>query len=156
MIHCADVLAHEVDSVAAANGCVVVPEDIPRKPEPRAQTRRVIVLICRVVAGAAQARHIQLVRAASVDKGVLPTIRELGIEIANMAEIVVERAQQFGAEAQIQRQIRPHLPVILREEPEVVVAVLVIENTASAKAEIRRANNKFLKIRSSARTVHEE
>src|SRR2546430_12909945 len=54
--------AHEVDSVAAANGCVVVPEDIPRKPEPRAPPRRVIVILCVVVAAAAQARHTQVVR----------------------------------------------------------------------------------------------
>src|ERR1700704_2505914 len=134
----------------------MVAEHIPRKSEARAQTRRVVVLVCRVVAGAAQAGHIQLVRAASVDKGILPAIRELRIEIADMAKIVVERAQEFRAQAQVQRQIRPHFPVILRVEPEVVVSVLVIENAASAKAEIRRPNNQFLKIRRSAWSVHEE
>ena len=108
-------------------------EHIPRKPEARAQTRRVIILVRRIIARAAQAGHVQLVRAASVDKGILPAIGELRIEIANVAKIVVERAQKFRADAQIQRQIRPHLPVILQEEPEVVVAVFMVVYTTAAE-----------------------
>ena len=73
-----------------------------------------------------------------------------------MAKIIVERAQEFRAQAQVQGQIRPYLPVILGEVPEVVVAVLMIENTPSPKAEIWRANNELLKICRSARIVYEE
>src|SRR2546430_4707972 len=87
---------------------------------------------------------------------ILPAIRELGIEIADVAKIVVKGAQNFRPDAQVQRQIRPNFPIILREKSEVVVAVLVVEDAASAKAEIRRSHNEFLKIRGSPGAVYEE
>src|SRR2546430_14405577 len=85
---------------------------------------------------------------------ILPAIRELGIEIADVAKIVVKGAQNFRPDAQVQRQIRPNFPIILREKSEVVVAVLVVEDAASAKAEIRRSHNEFL--RSEERRVGKE
>src|ERR1700730_7449273 len=69
-----------------------------------------------------------------------------------MTRVVFKCTEIFNAQSQIKSQIRPDLPVILRENGEIVRAVLVIVNTASAETAIGRALQNFLKIGQAANT----
>ena len=73
-----------------------------------------------------------------------------------MAEIIVRSAEHFRAQSQIQSQIGPNLPVVLRKEAEVVGAVFVVEDAAAAEAEVRSAEQEILEVGCPARSVHEK
>src|SRR5260370_36931350 len=76
--------------------------------------------------------------------------------MADVAEIVVEGAKRFRAQAKIERQVLANFPIVLREDAEVVAAVLVIVQAAAAKAELRCAEQEVLKIGVAIRRVGEE
>ena len=73
-----------------------------------------------------------------------------------MAQVVVEGAQHFGAQAQIQGEIRSDSPVILGKERVVVVAVLVVEDAAPAEAATGSALQEVLKVGEAAAAAEEE
>ncbi len=68
------------------------------------------------------------------------------IEIADVAQVIVEGPENFCPQAQVQREIASNLPVILRKKSGVVGAVLVVEHPAAPETELRRAKKKVLKV----------
>src|SRR5262249_10355765 len=55
-------------------------------------------------------------------------------------------AKEFGAQTQIQGEVRSDFPIVLREDGIVVVAIRVIENAACAKTGLRSTDQEVLKV----------
>src|SRR6266545_4961794 len=123
-----------------------MPEDIPREADPWTPSSRIVVLVRRVISRPSQPRDTELAGALAVDEGILPTIAQLGIEIADVAFVVVESAENFRSQPQVQREIGSYLPIILNEKSVVVVTVSVIEHSAAAKTAGRRSFQEVLEI----------
>ena len=137
LIHRADVFPHEIDAVAATDGRVVVAEHIPGKANPGAKASSVRIFQCGIASFTRQAVYAQLAGATAVNQRVLAGVPQRRIEVADVAQVVMKRTQHFGSQAQVQRELRAHLPIILGKEGIVVVAVLVVVDAAATKTEIR-------------------
>src|SRR5580704_13729192 len=121
-------------------------EKVIRQTNARSNIRRVIVVKRRAIRVARQSRQMQAVHAGRIDERKLPSVCERWIEIADMAKIVMKRAEYFRSHAQVQCQIRPNLPIILREHRVVIGPVFVIRKAAAAEAELWRAQKKILEV----------
>src|SRR5438477_816401 len=64
----------------------------------------------------------------------------------------MKSAEDLRADSQIQRQIGPDFPIVLREDTVIISAVLMGKDAAAAKAELWRAQQEVLKIRRRRRT----
>jgi hypothetical protein len=146
LINCANVFTHVVDAVATAQRSVVVSEDVPRKADPRTHAGGVIILVGRIVPGPGQASDIKLAGATAIHERILSAVAQFRIKIADVAFVVVESAEDLRPHTNIQRYVGTHLPVILNEEPVVVVAILMVIDAASTKAPGRRSFKESLEI----------
>ena len=142
----ADVFADVVDAVAGANRGGVMTEEIVGQADARTKAGGVVVVVRGIAAGGLQAGQVQLIDATAVDEGILPGVRKLLIEISDMALVVLEGAELFDAQAEVQSKVRADFPVILRKEGEIVGAVLVIEDAAATEAAIGSAVQEFLEV----------
>src|SRR6202007_1039192 len=122
----------------------------------RAYARRVVIVVSGAVGASGQAGEVELVDARGIDKRKLALIGECGVEISDVAKVVVKSAKPFGAQTEVQRQIRANLPVILREDSKILAAVLMVVHAAAAKAELRTTEQEVLEIGVTVRRVGEE
>src|SRR5258706_8159951 len=119
LVYGPDIFTYKVVAVTATYRGVVMAENIPGKADARAKTGRVGVFQSSVAAGASHAAYAQPVGARTVDQRILARVGEAEIEIADVAEVVVERADDFCAQPQIERERLAHSPIVLRKEREV-------------------------------------
>ncbi len=78
--------------------------------------------------------------------GYFPAGGQVLIQISDMTGVIFKRTEIFNAQSQVKSQIRSDLPIILRENREIVSAVPVIVNAPAAETPIGRAFQHFLKI----------
>ena len=76
-------------------------EEVPRETESGPEARRVVIAVGRITAGWIQAWHVQALHATTVNKGVLARIGQNRIEVADVAEIVVERAEHLDTKTKV-------------------------------------------------------
>ena len=89
-------------------------------------------------------------------KGYVPDSVRSDSNIADVAIAVGPRAQELGAQSQVQGEIGGHLPVILRKHCGIALPVGVVVNAAATKAELRRAAHEVGEIGGRRRSVGEE
>src|SRR5712691_7234804 len=156
LVHGADVFASEVNAKAAPNRGGLVAAEVVGETDARSEARGVIVLIGRVAAGGAQAGEVEPFHAAAVNEGIFAAVSQILIQVADVAFVVVEAAENFYAKTKIEGQIATDLPIVLTKDGEVVGAVFVIEDAAAAEAEVRRADKQLLEIGGASGAIHEE
>jgi len=93
-----------------------------------------------------QARHIQSFYAAAVNERILLCVGPADVQVYDVAKVVVECPENFRAQTQVQRQVTPHLPVVLGEHREIVGSVLMGINPAAAKTEGWRPHQEPLEV----------
>src|SRR5947209_2834921 len=89
---------------------------------------------------------MELVHAAWIHERILAGPRERRFQVSDVAVIVAECAEKLRPQPQVQRQVGPHLPVILRKQSRVVLAVGVAEQAASTEAEVRLSQQELLEV----------
>src|SRR5579862_4685437 len=146
LVDTAYVLTHVVDAVAAAQRSGVAPEEIPGEADARREAGCVVVVIRGVAASGIESGDVERLRAAAKDEGILPLIGEGRIKISDVAEIVVECAEDFGAETVVQSEVGAEFPLVLAIEGEVVGAILMVVDATAAEAERRGAFEELLKV----------
>src|SRR5229473_178956 len=156
LVYRANVFTREVNAKAAPNRGGLVAADVVSETDARSEAGRVIVLIGGVTAGGAQTGEVEPFDAAAVDEWILPAVGQILIQVADVAFVVVEAAEDFYAKTKIEGQIATDLPIVLTKDGEVVGAVLVIEDAAAAEAEVRRADKQLLEIGGASGAVDEE
>ena len=120
---------------------------VPREADAGAVAGRIIILIRCVTAGRGQTWNVQALDAASINERVLSGIRELWIEVADVAGIIVKAAEHFHPQPEVQSKTGTGFPVILNEHREIISPIFVIRDPAAAEAEWRSALEKFLEVR---------
>ena len=120
--------------------------EVISETQTRRKTGGVIILVGGIAAGAGEAGHVEFVRTASIDERILAAVGQLHVQIADVAEVVVKSAETFYTQTEVHCEIRPYLPIILREEREVAGTVLVIVDATATKTKVRLADQQLLPI----------
>src|SRR5258706_6996513 len=146
LVHGAHVFAHIVNPEARTNRCCMVTEEVISQSDAWSISGRIIVVVGRTLGVPAQSSEVQALYAGGVYEWKLPLIGESGVQVPNVARIVVETSEDLCSQAKIQRQIVPDLPIVLLENPVIVGAVLVVIHTTAPKTELRCPQQEILKV----------
>ncbi len=152
----ADVLTDEVDSVAAAQSRVVMAEDVPGEAEPGTDPGGNAVFECRIGRSSGKSARAEFAYALGIDERIGSAERQIRLEIADVASVVLPCSKELGAKAEIDREIRAYLPVVLDKEGVILLTVLVGVKSAAAKAELGRAKQEVLEVGVAVTGVGEE
>ena len=147
LIHCSHVLANVVDSIAPAYRGRMPAHHIPGKAHPRAPSRRDVVLKRRTLCVSGQSRNAQLVHALGINERIRARVRQVRLDVADVAVPVSPRPQKLRPQSQVDREVRSRLPVILQKHRGVALPVSVVVNAAAAEAELRHSLHKIPKVR---------
>ena len=74
----------------------MVAKNVPGKTDSRTQARGITVLIGGIASGATQSGNIEFLRAGSINKWILAAVSLRGIEVPNVATLVIEGAQDLS------------------------------------------------------------
>src|SRR5262249_53454287 len=152
----ADVFAIVVDPVTAAHGRVVLAENIPRESEARSPSGRDAVLECGSGGIAAEAGNSQLIHATGVDERIRTRLRQVGLDVADVAGAVGPRAEELGAKSKVDGQVFRCLPVILREDSGIVLAIVMVVDATPAETELHVALQHVLEVTEAVAGIGEE
>src|SRR5258708_32651189 len=96
------------------------------------------VFQCLIAAIAGHATDTEFVGALAVDQRIFARVCQGKVESADVAQVVLERADNFRAQAQIKGARLADFPVRLGKKGKNVAAVLAVQDTATADAEDNR------------------
>src|SRR5260370_24417352 len=99
LVHGAHVFAHIVDPEARTNRCCMVTEKVISQANTRSISGRIIVVIGCAVGVPAQSGEVQALYARGVNERKLPLIRERGVQVPNVARIVMESSEDLRSQA---------------------------------------------------------
>ena len=121
-------------------------KEVVGEADARSPSGGVVIFVGAAAAGRLEARKVQFFDTSAIDEGIWPVGGQILVDISDMAGIIAESAKFFEAQAKIQSEIGANLPIILRENGEIIGAVLVIKNAAAAETRKRSTLKKSLKI----------
>jgi len=75
----------------------VLAAEVIRETDARGKSGCIVILVSGVATGAAQSVNAEFVCAATVDEGILAAVSEVLIQVADVAELIVEGAKLFDA-----------------------------------------------------------
>src|ERR1700693_5935470 len=116
-----------------------MPENVVSETDTRPPPGGVVVGVSAVASCGNQSRNVQFLHAASINERVFSDGRQVLIQISDVTRVILKCTEIFNTQPQIQSEIRSDLPIILRENREIVSAVLVIVNTPAAETPTGRA-----------------
>ena len=135
LVNRADVFANVENSIAAANGGVVMAEDIVGEAHARTDAGGDAVFEGRAGSVAGEARDAEFVDATGIDERILAGFGEVRFHVADVAGIVGPGAEEFGAQAKVQGEVLGDLPIVLGKDRGIFLAIVVVVDAAAAEAE---------------------
>ncbi len=111
----------------------MVAKDVISKPNSRPPASGIRIIERGGTGSALQSWDVKFIDAFGVNVRIFALSDERGIEVADVAGVVIPSAEFFEPKANIEGEILRRLPIILREGGYVVVVIIVIEGAALAK-----------------------
>ena len=133
----AQILAHTVDTIAAANRSGVTAGYVISKTDARLPHRGVLVAQCGLIEGAANTGEAELVDALGIHIRLPGRVRQRRIRVAGMAKRVIRRAEKLVSETEIESKSLRRTKIVLREPGIAGDAIVVVAQAATAFADER-------------------
>jgi hypothetical protein len=84
----------------------------------------------------------QLVYTTGIDEGIGSRLCKIRFDVADVAVLIGPGAEEFRAQAEVQREIASGLPVVLDEDGRIVLPIFVVINASPAETKLRSATDK--------------